>query len=321
VNQPATLTFIASPLREKLLRTLLASFVVILCLQTLLFSQTQISTSPDDKTLIVEDAPEMEVYALGKSVIVKQRAKGVLAFGGDVIVEGRVDGDVAAIGGSIIQKDQAYIGGDIIVFGGSYKPESREPLREPGKETVMFGAFEDELRNVAQNPTQIFSPSLTFTFFAHRLLSLLFWFILSLGLTTIAPGAIGRAVARVQLSAMKVLGIGIVSFLLILIGVVLSFRYLPDYMGAIVALMAFVLLMLAYVFGRVSIQMSVGKFLQKTIFSGRSRSETIALLIGVLTFTLLLSMPYIWIIVLLTLLAGSTGLVATARTKPTWSRE
>ena len=300
---------------------LAACFALAVVFNISVLSQTQISTTPDDKTLIVEDAPEMEVYAFGKSVIVKQRAKGVLAFGGDVVIEGRVSGDVAAIGGSIIQKQGAYVGGDIIVFGGTYKPESMEPLREPGKETIMFGAFEDELRDVAQNPTLIFSPSLSVSFFAQRLLSLLFWFIVSLGLTTIAPGAVSRAVTRLQLSSLKVGAVGFAAMFGLLIAAIASFRVLPDYVGAIVGLMVFMLLILAYVFGRVAIQVSLGKTIQKTIFGDRNRSEAIAILFGVLALTALLSLPYLWLLVLILLFAGSIGLVATARSKTGWARK
>jgi len=100
---------------------------------TFLIAQTQFSTSDDGLTMIVDDAPDMEVVAFGKNVIVKNRAKGVLSIGGDVTIEGSVSGDVATIGGSIIQKNSAYVGGDVIEFGGAYKPESQSPLREAGK--------------------------------------------------------------------------------------------------------------------------------------------------------------------------------------------
>jgi hypothetical protein len=286
-----------------------------------IFAQAQLSTSPDEKTLIVEDAPDMEVYALGKSVIVKKRAKGVLAFGGDVIIEGRVEGDVATIGGSIIQKQDAYVGGDVIAFGGEYRPEAREPLREPGKETVMFGAFEEELRNLAQNPSQIFSPTLSLAFLAQRLLSILFWFVVTFGVTTLAPGAVSRAVARFQLSTLKVVSIGFVTFLLTTICTIASVRFLPDYLSVIAGLMVFVLMIMSYVFGRVALQVSVGKMIQRRLFAGGNHSETLALLFGVLTWTVLLSIPYLWTIALLSLFAGGIGLVLTARAKTVWQRE
>ncbi len=86
-----------------------------------LFAATAIAgpaISESDGVVTVEDAPAMEVLAYGKTIVVKQRAKGVVSFGGDVIVEGSVETDVAAIGGSVIQKESGYIGGDIIVLGG-----------------------------------------------------------------------------------------------------------------------------------------------------------------------------------------------------------
>jgi hypothetical protein len=285
-----------------------------------LAAQAQIATSADDKTLIVDDAPEMEVYAIGKSVIVKNRAKGVLAFGGDVIIEGRVEGDVATIGGSVIQKENAFVGGDIIVFGGSYRPDAREPLRQEGKETVMFGAFEQELRDLAQNPSQIFAPSFSAAFFAQRLVSIFFWFIVTLVITTIAPGAVSRAVARFQLNTLRVCALGFGGFLLTTVGVITSFRFLPDYLSVILGLMAFALLMLAYVYGRVALQVSLGKLLQRFVWPEERRSETVAIFAGVLAWTLLLSVPYIWPLALMTLFAGGTGLVLTARGKSIWRR-
>ena len=61
-------------------------FLVILlacCTSLTILAQAQLTTSDDEKTVTVNDAPDMEVYAIGKSVIVKGRAKGVLSFGGD----------------------------------------------------------------------------------------------------------------------------------------------------------------------------------------------------------------------------------------------
>lgn len=283
-------------------------------------AQTQLSTSPDEKTLTVEEAPDMEVYALGKSVIIKGTAKGVLAFGGDVIVEGRIEGDAAAIGGSIIQKKDAFIGGDVIVFGGTYKPEAEIPLRNEGKETVMFGVFEDELRDLAQNPSQILSPSLSWAFFAQRVLSILFWFIVSLAIATIAPGAVSRAVARIQLSALKVTGIGFAAFILTTIAVIGSFSVLPDYLSALIGLMSFFLLMLAYVFGRVALHVSFGKLFQKHVLASNPGSGTLSILIGVVIWTILLSIPYIWTFAVLALFSAGIGLAITQQTTASWQR-
>lgn len=298
-------------------RAVLLTAFLILAGSTAVFAQ--ISVSPEQNTVVVDDASDMEVFAFGKNVIVKQRAKGVLSFGGDIIIEGRVDGDVAAIGGSVIQRENAYIGGDVIILGGRYRPESTNPLREPSKETVMYAGYEEELRSLSQNPSAIFTPSFTWSFFAQRVLSILFWFVVSLGLTTIAPGAVSRAIARFQLSTLKVIGIGIAAFFAATIGVIGSMSVLPNYLSAIFGLMAFVLLMLAYVFGRVALHLSFGKFIQKRFLSERNQSEAVAILIGVVAWTVLLSIPYLWTLALLALFAAGIGLILTARKNNGWS--
>lgn len=298
------------------LRVVLSAIAVVLFASAFAFAQ--VSVLPEENTVVVDDAPEMEVFSYGKTVIVKNRAKGVLAFGGDVIVEGTVYGDVAAIGGSVIQKEGAYIGGDVIILGGKYKPDSSAPLREAGRETVMYAGYEEELRDLSQNPASLFSPSFTLAFVAQRLLSVLFWFVVSLGLATIAPGAVSRAIARFQLSTVKVVAIGVAAFLATTIVVVGSLSVLPNYLSAVFGLMAFVLLMLAYVFGRVALHVSVGKLLQKYLLGEKNRSETLAILLGVVFWTILLSLPYVWTLALFVLFSAGIGLVLTARSQRNW---
>lgn len=260
----------------------------------------------------------MEVIAFSKTVIIHGRAKAVFVFGGDVIVKGSVESDVGVIGGNVIQESGAYIGGDVIAIGGAYRPESTTPLRAEGKETVVFGIFEDELRQLGQDPAQVLSPSLTPAFFAQRVLSVLFWFVVTLVFSTIAPGAISRAVARTKLSTLKVAGFGLGGLILSVLGVIAAAGMLPGNLGAVVWVMTFVLLILAYCFGRVTLQILTGKFIQKHLFTNSKQPETFATLYGVVVWTLLLSLPYVWTLVLLTLFAAGIGLVLTARKGEGW---
>lgn len=292
--------------------------VVLQLLCAFVLASPEITTSEDNTTVIVNNAPEQEVISFGKTVIIKTRAKSALAIGGDVVVEGYVESDVGTIGGNVIQKEKAYIGGDIIVFGGAYKPEADNPLREPGKETVMVGVFEEELRSFGQNPSQLFSPSLSLSFIAQRIVVALLWFVISLIFTTVAPGAVGRAVSRINLTPLKVCGIGSGVFLLasaILIGGAIT---LPSYLAATVLIIGTLLFILSYVFGRVSLQVSVGKLVQKHLLPENNRSETLATLIGVLVWTLLLSLPYVWLIALFTVFMFGIGLIITGRTPAGW---
>jgi hypothetical protein len=298
---------------------ILTGLVFVLFAALTLYAQTSVATPPAENTLVIED-PQGEVYSFGKNVIVKGNAKGVLVFGGDAVIDGHIDGDVATIGGSIYQKETAFISGDVIIFGGAYHPESKNPLRNAEKETIIFAVFEQELRDLSQNPAQIFSPSLTLGFFAQRVLLLLFWFVISLALTTIAPGAVSRAVVRLQLSTLKVIAFGFAGFIATIIIVLCSLSFLPNNVYAVVVLMAFVLFLLSFVFGRVVLQVSAGKQLQKYLLPDNKHSETVALLLGALIWTFFLSIPYLWTFALIILTAASLGLVLTARSKNDWQK-
>ena len=293
-------------------------FAAVLVLIGAFFASAQTSVSSPANTFIVDDAPDQEVVCYGKTVIVKQRAKGVLAIGGDVVIEGNVSGDVGAIGGSVIQREGAYIGGDVFIIGGQYKPDNANPLREVDKKTVMYAGYEEELRDLTQNPTALFSPTISLTFVAQRILALLFWFVVSLGLATLAPGAVSRAIARFQLSTVKVVALGVAAFLATTIVVVGSLSVLPNYLSAVFSLMAFVLLGLAYGFGRVALHVSVGRLIQKRLLGDKNQSETLAILIGVVAWTLLLSIPYVGTLAFFVLFSAGIGLVLTARSPRNW---
>ena len=293
-------------------------FAAVLVLIGAFFASAQTSVSSPANTFIVDDAPDQEVVCYGKTVIVKQRAKGVLAIGGDVVIEGNVSGDVGAIGGSVIQREGAYIGGDVFIIGGQYKPDNANPLREVDKKTVMYAGYEEELRDLTQNPTALFSPTISIAFVAQRILAVLFWFVVSLGLATLAPGAVSRAIARFQLSTVKVIALGVAAFLATTIVVVGSLSVLPNYLSAVFSLMAFVLLGLAYGFGRVALHVSVGRLIQKRLLGDKNQSETLAILIGVVAWTLLLSIPYVGTLAFFVLFSSGIGLVLTARSPRNW---
>lgn len=281
------------------------------------YGAAALTVTPDSEALEVHESPEMQVIAVAKSVVVKNSAKDVFVFGGDVVVEGSVSGDVAVVGGSITQKENAFIGGDVIVIGGAYKPDSRQPLRTPETETIVFGILEDELRELGRNPGSILSPSITPTFFAQRVLSALFWFVITLGFATIAPGAVSRAIARTKLSPAKVVGLGLAGIIVSLVVVTGASGYLPEYLGVVVWLMTGGLLLLAYLFGRVTLQLSLGKYLQKQLLPNFKQNETIAILIGVIVWTIFLSLPYVWTLAVLAVFAAGVGLVLTARSNGT----
>jgi hypothetical protein len=95
-------------------------------------------------------------------------------------------------------------------------------------------------------------------------------------------------------------------------------QLLPNPFGVIFGLMAFTLMMLAYIFGRAALNVSAGKMLQKYLLGEKNSSETLAIFIGVVAWTIVLSIPYIWTIALFILFSTGVGLVLTARSPRTW---
>ena len=267
--------------------------------------------------LVIEGQHAGDVFGMGRSVRVRGDVDGVIAFGGDVVVEGRVEGDAAAVGGSVIQLPGSYVGGDVLVFGGTYRSEG-EAARSPAAKTVMVAGYEQELRNLARNPASLLTPELSLAFVGWRLMAVLFWFIVSIALTAVSPGAVGRAAARLQLTLPRVALIGLVGALVLGPGVTSALHFLPPALAALVGVTALLLVLLSYLFGRVVIHAATGRWLQRVLLPEDRRSESVALLLGAAFWAVVLALPYVWPFVVVALVVLSLGLALTARYRLGW---
>jgi hypothetical protein len=263
--------------------------------------------------VLIEGSYASDVFGLGRTVRVRGEVKnGALAFGGDVIIEGRVEGDVAAFGGSVVQLPGSYVGGDVMVIGGEYRHEG-DAVHNPSGRTFLFAGYDQELRDLARNPASILTPELSLSFLGWRLLAVLFWFAASWALTSVSPGAVGRAAARLQLTLGHVALIGLLGAFVVGAGVVASLNYLPSALSALVFVTATLLLLLSYLFGRVVVHATTGRWLQRMLLCEERRSESVALLLGAVFWSIALALPYAWPILVLALVVVSLGLALTAR--------
>lgn len=274
----------------------------------------------DPQARVIDGVSNTTVFGMGQSIRITGTVKeGAIAFGGDVIVEGSVDGDVAAIGGSVVQRENARIGGDVIVLGGIYHHGKAAPDRDPKSVTIMYAGYEDQLRQVMRDPFSLLHPQLSAVFFGTRFLAVLIWFVISIALVAVMPNTIGRAVTRLQLTSVRVALIGFLGSVAITAGVIGSLWVLPEIIGAAVSLMALLLAVVATVFGRVVIFAATGQWLQRRLLP-RLRSESVILLIGVTFWIIFSSLPYIWPFVQAGLLVASLGLALTARYRIGWKK-
>src|SRR6185295_7145846 len=228
-------------------------------------AQTPYEPIPGDSPYVVEGVSDTIVYSIGQSLRVNGTAKnGAFALGGDVIVQGTVDGDVAAVGGSVIQLEGARINGDVMVIGGSYRAMDKLSLHWSAR-SIGF-----------------------------RILAILFWFIVSLALTAAMPGTISRGITRLQLTSLRVALIGFLGAVAIGPAAILSLRYLPTPISAVVGLMALLLILIAGLFGRVMIYAATGRWIQQMLWKRNRNSEAVALLLGTTFWIILSSLPYVW---------------------------
>jgi hypothetical protein len=292
----------------------------ILLLFNLANGQTAAPSPTDPNARVIEGVNNGTVFGMGQSIRITGTVKeGAIAFGGDVIVEGTVEGDVASIGGSVVQRTGSRIGGDVIVIGGVYHHDKTEQGRDPKSVTIMYAGYEEQLKKLMREPFSLLSPQFSAVFFGIRLLAILFWFVIAVALTAALPNTVSRAVARLQLTSLRVAIIGLVGSIAITVGVFLCLLILPSVIGAIVALLAFLLVIVATLFGRVVISAATGRWLQRRFFP-KLKSESVTLLIGVTFWVIMASLPYVWPIVVAGLLVTSLGLALTARYRLSWKK-
>ena len=274
----------------------------------------------DPQARVIDGVVNTTVFGLGQSIRITGSVKeGAIAFGGDVIVEGSVEGDVAAIGGSVIQREGSRIGGDVIVLGGIYHHGKAAPGRDPKSVTIMYAGYEDELRKVMRDPFSLLRPQLTAAFFGTRLLAVLVWFIISLALTGVMPNTVSRAVARLQLNSLRVAIIALIGSIVIGLGVPLLLLVLPSIIGALILILALLLVLVSSLFGRVVIFAATGNWLRRR-FLPQVQSDSVALLMGVVFWMTLESLPDVWPFIIAGLLVVSLGLALTARYRISWKK-
>ena len=186
--------------------------------------------------------------------------------------------------------------------------------------TMMYAGYQEEIRNIMRTPTGLLKPSWSTGYLGIRLLAILFWFIVALALTAAMPGTISRGAARLQLTSLRVALIGTTGALVVSASVLLCLWILPQAISALVGMMAMILMVLAWLFGRVVLAAATGRWLQRKYIPIGRHSESVALLLGTVFWVLLTSLPYIWPVVVIMMVVVSLGLALTARYRVNWGR-
>ena len=274
-------------------------------------------TEPSEgPTLVVDQNDDIreDILVMGRSVeIVGHVGGGVLALGGDVLVNGTVDGDVAAIGGSVHQGPDSHVNGSVLVVGGEYRRPNGE-CRNLHQDTVLFANSQESLREFFSNPTrELLIPHMDRAFVGWRVVAALSSFVLAIMLVAIAPGAVSRASERLEADPLKIAAIGLVGTLVGVMLVSLTLVTLPAPFSTLVSGLVLVALVGVQLFGRVVAYFMVGRWMQRRMFSEGSRSQTVALLLGVLLFAFVGSLPVVGALLVFATFIVSIGIMLTGR--------
>ena len=296
--------------------------LLLFLLLTVVASRAQVNGDLGDKSAQdLNGVINGNAYGFGKSIRINGTVtEGAIAFGGDVIVQGTVEGDVAAIGGSVIQLAGSRIGGDVLVVGGTYHHADKMPNRKASSFTIMYAGYEEELRNMMRNPTGLLAPRWSATYIGTRLLSMFFWFVVSVALTAAMPGAVSRGAARLQLTSLRVAVIGLLGAIVVGAGVEACLFLLPTPFSVLVGMMVLLFIVIAGVFGRVVLYAATGRWLQRRYPSLGKNSESVALLLGTVVWVTLTSLPYVWPFVVAVTFVLSFGLALTAGRRSAWKK-
>jgi len=88
----------------------------------------------------------------------------------------------------------------------------------------------------------------------------------------------------------------------------------------VIGIMVLLLFLVAGVFGRVVIYAATGRWLQRRYFPMISNSESTALLLGIVFWAILSSLPYVWPLTIGVIIVLSLGLALTAGRGTIWKK-
>lgn len=223
-----------------------------------------------------------DAVAVGGNVDVQGHVQGaVQAVGGNVTVSGEVDGDVTAVGGNVTLASGAITRGSLRAVGGTV-------TLAPG--VVQNATVADHQQSwwAGRTPRQIAHP---FGWEGGSFwLSLLFWVSASVGLTAFVPEAVGHVRFTI---ARRMLVSGAVGAVIALAGVVVGAVLFLTCLGIPVTLVIVLALWVAWVVGTVGFGSWLGATFLRGLRLGRDTSLMASSLVGALILTLLKAVPVV----------------------------
>ncbi len=243
-----------------------------------------------DITVAADDVQD-NIFAFGGNVVIEGRVKQtVFVLGGSLTINGEVGESVVGIGSRLVLKPTAVVKGDLVCIGGSLE---KEPGCRVMRDTVYFKSSEISgrfMKGIFAFP--VFVPFLI----VLKLINVFLWLIIALVVAAIFPKQIARASDTVRRSFWPVFGTGLLSLIifsgLVIFAVLLSF-ILIGIPVLITLVWAGIVIKL---FGRIVMYFFFGESLLRSL--GAKKITAIgASLLGLLLVSLVGFIPFVGILV------------------------
>ena len=243
-----------------------------------------------------------EIVKFGKDVIVEEweSVKSVVVFGGALTINGRVEEDAVAIGGSISLAPGAEVGGDAVVIGGTVTKPTNAKIT--GDVVEIGGAWLGNSIKGAAAQTPLIAAS-------FAILSAIAMLVLLVVLAALFPKQIEKALAVVEKEWLKSFGFGVLGLILIvpiIIGLIISLLGIP------LIPIFFLIAVAGYIMGYVVVAGCIGRRIFKSFKPKKAKPLALEVLLGAVVILLVGIVPFVgWLAKSLAILAGFGAVILT----------
>jgi hypothetical protein len=222
--------------------------------------------SAKEKASTSSFAGRSDVAGVGKDVTIGDHRGDVFLVGGDLRVEGRVNGDVLTVGTNVSFGEQGYVSGDFVGFGGAINGLTAEKV---GGDAVArpkegVGAIHGDASILTgwREPFSLLSIAVQFSL-------LVVWFVAAVVLSLIMPREIRSGSLELRTGLLHHFILGLVGFTSFVLTAVVFSYLVPYLVGIPLLLFLGALGVVVKVFGMMAVFHLVGSVL----FAAHSREE------------------------------------------------
>jgi hypothetical protein len=238
-----------------------------------------------EDVFVSKDAVQDNVIAFGGNITVEGRVKeNVVAFGGSITVSGEVGDSIVGIGSMITLRATAVVKGDVVSLGGVL---NKEPGCVIQRDTVYFKSSE-------------FFPKLfkggffSFPFgpiiLVLKLIGVFIWLLLALVIAAVFPRQVSFASSQIRAAFWPVVGTGLVA-LILFAGLIITFALLSFVLIGIPFLLFLIALgIIIKIFGQVVLFYFFGESLGKA-FGSKSIAPVAAVVLGLIVISFIKFIP------------------------------